>query len=535
MKELYCQIKPYIQPFEKKLAIRELKALCEIFPDSDSGGLDSSIIRVRSPKSSGYLASKLAYCEYIFDRKPIRTLQVLKEATVNVVRNGIPLPEIFSRLPFVGEVPLPNRRCLRYGPHGIHEYKGKFFPQLVISLLNISKAHGGAIVADPMCGSGTTLVEAVLSGHRAVGVDRNPLSVFMTRTKCSLLQVEPGELSRTYERVRRRVLEVSSRERNASLDYFRELISDDQSYLEKWFSKSVLEDLDKIAITVNKEKKGPCKDLLWMSLSNIIRKVSWQKNDDLRVRKKDELDSDVDPVREFLEDFGRSTRLILALRLQMGSHKFGSFEVKEGDSKKLSEIWPRLMGKVDVIITSPPYATALPYIDTDRLSLIYLRLLRRRDHRAYDQSMIGNREITEKTRRSLLECFREQKHILPGSIVQLIEHIEELNNGSDVGFRRRNLPAILAKYFFDMRQVLSGMTRMLRPDGRAYVVVGDNHTIAGGQRVDIKTGELLVCLAESVGLICQENLPMEMLVSREIFRKNAVASENILCFRRSYM
>ena len=39
--------------------------------------------------------------------------------------------------------------------------------------------------------------------------------------------------------------------------------------------------------------------------------------------------------------------------------KFGEY----GSYNKIKE-------KIDVIITSPPYATALPYIDTDRLSLL---------------------------------------------------------------------------------------------------------------------------------------------------------------------
>ena len=34
-----------------------------------------------------------------------------------------------------------------------------------------------------------------------------------------------------------------------------------------------------------------------LSLSNVIRSVSWQKNDDLRVRKELRLDVEIDPIR----------------------------------------------------------------------------------------------------------------------------------------------------------------------------------------------------------------------------------------------
>ena len=97
-----------------------------------------------------------------------------REATVNIVRNGIPIEQIAKLVPFNGEIPLPNRRCLRYGTHGIHEYRGKFFPQLVRALLNIAGVYENKIVADPMSGSGTAIVEAVLGGCHGLGLDINP-------------------------------------------------------------------------------------------------------------------------------------------------------------------------------------------------------------------------------------------------------------------------------------------------------------------------------------------------------------------------
>ena len=56
-----------------------------------------------------------------------------------------------------------------------------FFPQLARSLLNIAGVKAGDHVLDPMCGSGTTLIETSLLGCAAFGVDMNPLSVLMSR------------------------------------------------------------------------------------------------------------------------------------------------------------------------------------------------------------------------------------------------------------------------------------------------------------------------------------------------------------------
>jgi site-specific DNA-methyltransferase (cytosine-N4-specific) len=146
--------------------------------------------------------------------------------------------------------------------------------------------------------------------------------------------------------------------------------------------------------------------------------------------------------------------------------------------------------------------------------------------------MIGNREITDKNRRNYWELYQERKAFLPAPIRSLIERVERLNSQKPVGFRRRNLAALLGKYFFDMKDVLSGIAKLLKRGGHAFVVVGNNRTEAGGEPVNINTARLLAELGEAVGLERLEEIPMEMLVSRDIFRKNAMPSEVILSFRR---
>jgi site-specific DNA-methyltransferase (cytosine-N4-specific) len=145
--------------------------------------------------------------------------------------------------------------------------------------------------------------------------------------------------------------------------------------------------------------------------------------------------------------------------------------------------------------------------------------------------MIGNREITEGQRSMYWKLFENNRRTLPRSVSSLIQRVDTLNAGTDVGFRRRNLPALLTKYFLDMQQVFEGIKDVLRPGRPAYVVIGNNHTIAGGERVEIETATLLVDIATAVGLEAENRIPMEMLVSRDIFKNNAVASEEILCFR----
>lgn len=532
MNSFVCRIKDYIQPFERQLALQEVGALTKAAGLTVEQKTESEFTIFGTEHHLHEFAQRLAYWESVVGQGyALTTRQSLREATVNVVRNGIDLDVLRGALPFRDEVALPNRRCLRYGTHGIHEYRGKFFPQLVRSLINVSGTEVGGIIADPMSGSGTTLVEAKLFGCKSYGVDMNPLSCLLTETKASLIEARPEELVAGYRSIREALLKPEGRIQK--MQYFETLPKEDQHYLTNWFGTEVLSGLDDIMNLIHSQSSVHARALMLVALSNILRSVSWQKVEDLRVRKEIRLDVEIDPKREFLEELGRSVRAVLALLYQEGRQSYPDHKIVQGDARRCAEMWPGVKGKVDTIITSPPYATALPYLDTDRLSLCYLGLLPRPEHRAHDLLMIGNREVSEKMRREYLECYQSEKHSLPGSITGLIDKIDTLNNNHDVGFRRRNLSALLFKYFSDMKCVIHSMHDALKNGGTAYIVVGNNHTIAGGERVDIETAQLLATLANQVGFIVEPSLSMDMLASRGIFRKNAMATEEILYLRKA--
>ncbi len=534
--ELRCNIKPYIQPFERVLALRELEALTHARPlpmdTSSSAQEQPRVFQVLSNYPALDLADRLTYWESVeVTSEPgaqYFTRQVRREATTNLVRNGITAEQLRQLLPFRQNVPLPNHRNLRYGPHGIHEYRGKFFPQLVRSLLNVAGTNQANVVLDPMCGSGTTLVEAALMGCKAIGIDLNPLSVLMSEAKCDILTIDPGEFIYEYASLKRDLLDLPDPGVYAGA-WFESLPKPDQEYLFRWFSGDTLAALDPIAVRVSETSHPACRKLFTICLSNILRRVSWQKNDDLRVRK--EVQTDTDVLTEFLAELNRSARTVLALLFENRGVPVGEATIFEGDARKANEILAGMAGKVDIIITSPPYATALPYLDTDRLSLSYLGLLSRTEHRRRDFDMIGNREITTGQRQDFWRLYGEEKAGLTQDIVGVIDRIAQLNENTGVGFRRQNLPSLLARYFLDMRQLFKTLRVLLRTDAPAYVVVGNNHTIAGTQRVDIETNQLLAELGESVGLSLTGTISMEMLQSRDIFKRNAGNAETILEFR----
>ena len=109
--------------------------------------------------------------------------------------------------------------------------------------MNIAQLPEDAVVLDPMCGSGTTLVEASLSERTSFGLDMNPLSVFISDVKCRALTLAPGELAAAYAQLKKELAAAPVRRKRTQAT----LRPDgDRAYLERWFAPQTLLELDSI-------------------------------------------------------------------------------------------------------------------------------------------------------------------------------------------------------------------------------------------------------------------------------------------------
>lgn len=510
------ELKPYIQPFERILAWSELAGLIE--PDLIKDAFEKEAketASITTQTSIDTLSHRLAYWQRIGNKIVMPTFQVLYESSQE---------NIYGKL--LDKNKLPNKRLLRYGPHDIHEYRGKFFPQLVKSLINSARTPAAGIVIDPMCGSGTTNCEARSMGMKTIGMDYNPLSVKIAFTKTAILEVDPSLLGAEIEIIINNVNKVSP----DNID--RRWSQSDLAYLKRWFSSQALYEIAQILEYIDNSQNPIIKSWVQLCLSNVFRDISWQKNSDLRVRKEVTEYEDGTALYRFLNELTRQRdKIIPYLNILAGNCRLQPFDIREGDARIIDQIMDSWLGECDVLITSPPYATALPYIDTDRLSLVLLGLLPRREHRPREFSMIGNREISESQRLELWDLYIERRKILPEEVCSLIDSLGKTNHSDNVGFRRRNLPALLAKYFLDMTDILISTNKMLKPNRLAFFIVGNNSTYVNDFKLEIPTNKFLWQIGKKVGWNQERLINMELLPSRDIFRNNRGSSETILVFR----
>lgn len=367
-----------------------------------------------------------------------------------------------------------TRKDPKYVTHGLHPYKGKFYPQLAKALINISGIEPGDSILDPFCGSGTTLLEGYLNGYKTYGADFNPLAAKIAWAKTGILEINPDVFRETVGALLDKIDSLPSRFAKQR-DEFNPTCVDE---IERWFPEPVINKLNWLMKAIRGLSDGVVLDFLEVVLSSIIRQVSQQDPNDLRIRKRKEPIDDADVLKLFVDALEVQYKRIEKFWSVRGYApiRFFPSKVIEGDTR-LPQTLDSLgitKEKVDFVLTSPPYATALPYIDTDRLSLLVLLGLDSSDRRPVEQNLIGSREIINGDKKVLENQILESNADLPKPLIDYLQDIHRRISTSDAGFRRKNMPALLLRFFQDMSAVINNCYGSLRPAGQAMIVIGDN-------------------------------------------------------------
>jgi hypothetical protein len=156
----------------------------------------------------------------------------------------------------------------RSEPRRIHPFPARM-PLSVASHLIEGLTAPDAIVADPMCGSGTTLLAAARLGRPFRGFDRDPLAVLISRTHVAVPPAaevhETGRL--ILKRARRRHARCGDRD----LDRFMHALpSEDTTFLRSWFPVQSLSELLALRQAIDGIPAGLVHDLLSVAFSGLI-------------------------------------------------------------------------------------------------------------------------------------------------------------------------------------------------------------------------------------------------------------------------
>ena len=381
--------------------------------------------------------------------------------------------------------------------HRAHRFPGKFHPPLVAQILDKYDEHD--VIVDPMCGSGTTGVEAVVNGRDVILNDIDPLSALISRGKTNAVD------AKRFVTLRDQILDnIGELPEEGDLNEEEALTIVEQNIKNKpyvkpynifhWFEPYVAagysELLDTAYSTMDGES-GEIQDAIHLSLAAMVRQISRADPDPVsglevtKVRKK-ELEEGVDfDVEQSFRQV--SNRLARGYEELADVEELGAAEVWEKNAKQLSE--PVLNSDLDpsLVITSPPYCNAIEYSRRHRLEYEWLGLFN-------DEGVDDPRDERIEASREFFGSVTPTQDMLQDLEDVPHEEIRELTADieSDGHERKANL---LRKYFLDSYDWISEIREFLPEGGVFCLIIGPSTSY--GRRVN--TPDFLRDIAQEQG------------------------------------
>jgi DNA modification methylase len=300
----------------------------------------------------------------------------------------------------------------------------------------------GNLVLDAFCGSGTVLVEACLLGRRAAGVDINPIAIELARFKVT--ESTNAERQAWIEAAERVADHAEERriDRAGPTRLYR-------PHEREPYEPHMLFELDGLSAGIAREERS-VQRVLRLILSSILTKVSKSPGDTSERRLQRRLASGF-AIRTFR---AKATEVVqqhaaYSAALPRLSLRGPRVTVVHGDARRLPRIEPR---SVDLIVSSPPYPGVFDYLQHHETRLQWLGL---------DGADLARNEIG--SRRQLSKLDPEEA---------------------------------LYRWQGDLRATLRAMAKVLKPSGKAALVIADSAL----KLMPVYADDLMIELAPSAGL-----------------------------------
>ena len=233
--------------------------------------------------------------------------------------------------------------------HGFHSYPAGLHPDAAKLLL----ALGEGPVLDPFCGGGTVLVEALLAGRSALGLDISPVATLVARSRTT----RTDEAARTALRSRARAIADHAKTvpfpRNAP------------EGADAWYHPGVIAELCAIRDGIAAESDKSTRELLRAVFSSILVKVSHRESDtaNRKVEQSRAAGSTSILFHARAREYGRQLEALEAaipsgdIRARVHREDVREFRSKE---------------TFGMVVTSPPYPGVYDYLTMQQLRWMWL-------------------------------------------------------------------------------------------------------------------------------------------------------------------
>ena len=326
-----------------------------------------------------------------------------------------------------------------------------------------------AVVLDPFCGCGTTLLTAAGMGIVSVGIEVNPFMAFAARVKTS--NGCPRVFARLLPEIREGIREgaVSPLEGFSTFS--------EGNARKKWlFNTEVLRAFEG-AWKVAAEQESNESRMVRLCLIVAAMDVCNAFPDGKCLRYRRDWKGRAFDASSFLRAFEARAQAVVD-DLQKIPELASTPHVLQGDAREVLS-GDEMPSKFNLCVTSPPYLNSFDYSDIYRPHMFLGRFVNSND---------DLRAIRKLTLRSHVQTTWDlpSPGPFPPVVRDAIEKIEERKSS----LWDPRIPDMVRAYFEDWRQLLSNLHRLVQPGGALWIVISSSAYAGVEIPVDIGLAEL---------------------------------------------
>jgi DNA modification methylase len=344
-----------------------------------------------------------------------------------------------------------------------YKYPAKFIPLIPNWSIKKYLTDEVGTVLDPFCGSGTTLVESLLSSKNSIGIDIDPLSCLISKVKTTPLNI--SKLEKIFSWLQKSIGDSKNNKFHPSTNN-----------INHWFNVDAIKKLsiirsliDKIPTVYGDNKTVlDIRDFLIICFSSIIRRVSNADNESQKTyvsHTKPKVPEEVYSLFFSRLDYFKTRMKEFSKTI---SKEAKSTVIKSNSSvelkKKLSD------NRIDLVITSPPYIKAIDYLYNQMVELFWIgdlfelqtQFLQNSKKKLY----IGSKHFHKK---DYIDFNPNETNLsIPHLDEKLISVLEtDSKNGHKHSF-------LTYKYFLDMEFHFANLAPLLKKGTKYIMVIGDS-------------------------------------------------------------
>lgn len=372
---------------------------------------------------------------------------------------------------------------------------------------------GPSVVLDPFAGVGTTLVEADLAGHEAVGFEINPYAAFASQAKLKAHQIDPDYLRSTIGRFRVFMEKAELRgtkPRTSPPPAFRTR----SPFYSPKVEQKVLLVLDFIA-----DQELQITDIYRLAFAATMVDYSNYSYEPSLGRKATVGRPDVD-------DYNVAASMMRKV-FQMADDVAWYRNARDKRKRKDGRILKRSFfdgylnieaGSVDLLVTSPPYLNNYHYNRNTRPHLYWL---------GFCSSPSDTKRLEELNFGTYWQNARGQDRveldpsIKDNVIRQTLDKVRRKNPDKGI-YGGSGWANYAARYFNDCARFIKGAAWCLRPGATALVVIGNSIL----QGVPVPTDRFLAKISESHGFeVVDIHIPRNARVGNSILNSSVRAGK----------